>query len=63
MQLYVPLKINSNIPFLIFLIASNLIQPILPVVLSYINDSGGLKTNKNNKQLKDAPSLFDKMHW
>ena len=37
-------------------------QPIIPIALSYIIDSGGLKTNKNNKQLKDAPSLFDKMH-
>ena len=42
MQLYVSFKINSNIPIPIYLIASNIIQPKLPVALSYINDSGGL---------------------
>jgi len=62
MQLYVSLKIKSNIPFPNLIKASNIFQPIFPVALSYINDGGGLKTNKNNKQLKDAPSLFDKMH-
>jgi hypothetical protein len=64
MQLYVSFLINSNIPFPIFLIASNLIQPKFPVAFSYINDSGGLKTNKNQnkKQIKDAPSLCDRVH-
>ena len=46
MQLYVSFWINSNIPIPIYLIASNLIQPKLPVALLYINDSGGLKKIK-----------------
>ena len=46
MQLYVSFKINSNIPFPNLIIASNIIQPKLPVALSYINDSGGLKKIK-----------------
>ena len=62
MQLYVSLKINLDIPFPNTIKAYNIFQLIIPVALSYIIDSGGLKTNKNNKQLKDAPSLFDKMH-
>ena len=54
MQLYVSFWINSNIPFSIFLIASNLIQPKFPLALSCINDSGGLKTNKKSNQNKKA---------
>ena len=63
MQLYVSFKINSNIPIPIYLIASNIIQPKLPVALSYINDSVVVSQNNNqtkNKQ-KDAPSLCDKV--
>ena len=45
-------------PFPNLLIASYLIQPKFPVALSYINDSGGLKTkkksNRNKKQIKDT---------
>ena len=47
MQLYVSFKINSNIPITIYLIASNIIQPKLPVSLSYINDSVVVSQNKN----------------
>ena len=47
-------KINSNIPIPIYLIASNIIQPKLPVALSYINDSGGLKKNKNQTEITKA---------
>ena len=64
MQLYVSFKINSNIHFPNFIIASNSIQPKFPVALSYINDSVVVSQNKNqtktNKQ-KDAPSLCDKV--
>ena len=39
-------------PFPNLIIASNLIQPKLPVAISYINDSGGLKTKIKPKQNK-----------
>ena len=59
MQLYVSFKINSNIPIPIYLIASNIIQPKLPVALSYINDSGGLINKpKKQKQIKNRRSKF-----
>ena len=63
MQLYVSLKIKSNIPFSNLIKASNIFQPIFPVALSYINDSVVVSQNKNqtkNKQ-KDASSLCDKV--
>ena len=63
MQLYVSLKINSNIPIPNLIKASNIFQPIFPVALPYINDSVVVSQNKNqtkNKQ-KDAPSLCDKV--
>ena len=63
MQLYVSLKINSNIPFPNMIKASNIFQPIFPVALSHINDS--VVVSQNNKQTKnkqkDAPSLCDKV--
>ena len=39
MQLYVSLKIKSNIPFPNLIKASNIFQPIFPVALSYIIDN------------------------
>jgi hypothetical protein len=63
MQLYVSFKINSNIPFPIILIASNIFQPKFPVALSYINDNVVVSKNKNLNQQKDAPSLCDKVLW
>ena len=63
MQLYVSLKINSNIPFPNLIKASNIFQPIFPVALSYINDNvvvSQKQKSKQNKQ-KDAPSLCDKV--
>ena len=63
MQLYVSLKINSNIPFPNMIKESNIFQPIFPVALSHINDN--VVVSQNNKQTKnkrkDAPSLCDKM--
>ena len=47
MQLYVSLKIKSNIPFPNLIKASNIFQPIFPVALSYINDSVVVSQNKN----------------
>ena len=63
MQLYVSLKIKSNIPFPNLIKASNIFQPIFPVALSHKNDSVVVSRNNNqtkNKQ-KDAPSLCDKV--
>ena len=64
MQLYVSLKINLDIPFPNTIKACKIFQPKLPVALSYKNESGGLKTKikPKQKQIKDAPSLCDKMH-
>ena len=62
MQLYVSLKINSNIPFPNLIKASNIFQPIFPVALPYINDSVVVSQNKSNQnKTKDAPSLCDKV--
>ena len=62
MQLYVSLKINSNIPFPNLIKASNIFQPIFPVALPYINDSVVVSQNKlNQNKTKDAPSLCDKV--
>ena len=53
MQLYVSLKINLDIPFPNTIKACNIFQPIFPVALSYINDSGGLtKIKIKAKQTK-----------
>ena len=51
MQLYVSLKIKSNIPFPNLIKASNIFQPIFPVALSYIIDSVVVSqdSNKNKK--------------
>ena len=62
MQLYVTLKINSNIPFPNLIKASNIFQPIFPVALPYINDSVVVSQNKSNQnKTKDATSLCDKV--
>ena len=62
MQLYVSLKIKSNIPFPNLIKASNIFQSIFPVALQYINDSMVVSENKSNqKKTKDAPSLCDKV--
>ena len=63
MQLYVTLKINSNIPFPNLIIASNIFQPIFPVAISYINDNVVVsqKQKSNQNKQKDAPSLCDKV--
>ena len=53
MQLYVSLKINLDIPFPNKIKAYKIFQPIIPVALSYIIDSGGLKTNKNQTEIKN----------
>ena len=50
MELYVSLKINSNIPFPNMIKASNIFQPIFPVALSHINDN--VVVSQNNKQTK-----------
>ena len=47
MQLYVSLKIKSNIPFPNLIKASNIFQPIFPVALSYINDNVVVSQDKN----------------
>ena len=60
MQLYVSLKINSNIPFPNLIKASNIFQPIFPVALPYINDSVVVSQN-SKKNKNDAPSLCDKV--
>ena len=64
MQIYVSLKINVDIPFPNTVKACKIFQPIFPAALSYINDSGGLKTKikPKQKQIEDAPSLCDKVH-
>ena len=63
MQLYVLLKINLDIPFPSTIKACKIFQPIFPVAFSYKNDSGGLTKQKSKqKQIKDAPSLCDKVH-
>ena len=51
MQLYVSFKINSNIPFPIILIASNIFQPKFPVALSYKNDNVVVSQNKNQTNI------------
>ena len=62
MQLYVSLKINSNILFPNLIKASNIFQPIFPVALPYINDSVVVSQNKSNQnKTKDAPNLCDKV--
>ena len=62
MQLYVLLKIKSNIPFPNLIKASNIFQPIFPVALPYINDNAMVSQNKSNQnKTKDAPSLCDKV--
>ena len=64
MQLYVSLKINLDIPFPNTIKACKIFKPIFPVAFSYKDDSGGLKTKikPKQKQIKDAPSLYDKVH-
>ena len=47
MQLYVSLKINLYIPFPNIIKAYKIFQPIIPVALSYINDSVVVSQNKN----------------
>ena len=66
MQLYVSLKIQSNIPFPNLIKASNIFQPIFPVALSHINDSvvvsqkqKSTKTNKKTLQVY-AIKCFDR---
>ena len=62
MQLYVSLKIKSNIPFPNLIKASNIFQPIFLVDLPYRNDSVVVSQNKSNQnKTKDAPSLCDKV--
>ena len=63
MQLYVSLKIKSNIPFPNLIKASNIFQPIFPVALSYIIDSVVVSqdSNKNKKTLQVyAIKCFDR---
>ena len=60
MQLYVSLKIKSNIPFPNIIKASNIFQPIFPVALSYIIDSV-VVSQDSNKNKNDAPNLCDKV--
>ena len=60
MQLYVSLKINSNIPFPNMIKTSNIFQPIFPVALSYIIYSV-VVSQDSNKNKNDAPSLCDKV--
>ena len=50
MQLYVSLKIKSNIPFPNLIKASNIFQPIFPVALSYIIDSVVVSQDSNKKR-------------
>ena len=61
MQLYMLLKIILDIPFPNTIKACKIFQPIFSVAK---NDSGGLKTKikPKQKQIKDAPSLCDKVH-
>ena len=58
MQLYVSLKIKSNIPFPNLIKASNIFQPIFPVALPYINDSVVVSQNKNQNQNKKTLQVY-----
>ena len=57
------IKNHLDIPFPNTIKACKIFQPIFLVAIAYIKDSGSLTKQKSKqKQIKDAPSLCDKVN-